>query len=64
MGHVPFFMCFVALVIQGGAMAKFWPLHHYDQCMGENRRKNTWHSLWERGRVNPIFLPNAGWDVC
>ena len=20
-------------------MAKFWPLHHYDKCMGENRRK-------------------------
>ena len=20
-------------------MAKFWPLHHYNQCMGENRRK-------------------------
>ena len=19
-------------------MAKFWPLHHYNQCMGENRR--------------------------
>ena len=32
-------VCFVALVIQGGAMAKFWPLHHYNQCMGENGRK-------------------------
>ena len=32
-------MCFVALVIQCGAMAKFWPLHHYNQCMGDNRRK-------------------------
>ena len=32
-------VCFVALVIQGGAMAIFWPLHHYNQCMGENRRK-------------------------
>ena len=30
------FVCDVALVIQGGAMAKFWPLHHYNQCMGEN----------------------------
>ena len=20
-------------------MAKFWQLHHYNQCMGENRRK-------------------------
>ena len=27
MSHL--FVCFVALVIQGGAMAKFWPLHHY-----------------------------------
>ena len=39
MSHL--FVCFVALVIQGDAMAKFWPLHHsdYNQCMGENRRK-------------------------
>ena len=37
MSHL--FVCFVALVIRGGAMAKFWPLHHYNQCMGENRRK-------------------------
>ena len=34
------FVCFVALVIQGGAMAKFWPLHHYNKHMGENRRKS------------------------
>ena len=33
------FVCFVTLVIQGGAMAKFWPLHHYSQCMGKNRIK-------------------------
>ena len=38
MSHL--FVCFVALVIQGGAMAKFWPLHHYNKCMGENRRKS------------------------
>ena len=40
MSHL--FVCIVALVIQGGAMAKFWPLHHYcnNQCMGENRRKS------------------------
>ena len=61
MSHL--FVCFVALVIQGGAMAKFWPLHHYDQCMGENSRKTLRHSSWERGRVNLIFLPNTGWDV-
>ena len=30
MSHL--FVCFVALVIQGGAIAKFWPLHHYNQC--------------------------------
>ena len=41
MSHL--FVCFVALVIQGGAisMAKFWPLHHYNRCMGENRRKTA-----------------------
>ena len=45
-------------------MAKFWALHHYNQCMGENRRKTlgTAHA-WERGRVNLIFSPNTGWDV-
>ena len=39
MSHL--FVCFVARVIQGGAMTKFWPLHHcdYNQCMGKNRRK-------------------------
>ena len=41
MSHL--FVCFVALVIQGGAMANFWPLRHSDycnnQCMGKNRRK-------------------------
>ena len=36
MSHL--FVCFVSLVIQSGAMANFWPLHHlvYNQCMGEN----------------------------
>ena len=46
MSHL--FVCFVALVIQGGAVAKFWPLHHYNQCMGENRRKTL---STARGRV-------------
>ena len=55
-------VCFVTVVIQGGAMAKFWPLHHYNQCMGENRRKTlstTLHTLWERGRVSLIFATNV-----
>ena len=39
MSHL--FVCFVTLIIQSGAMAKFWPLHHYSQCMGNNRRKDT-----------------------
>ena len=60
MSHL--FVCFVALVIQGGAMAKFWPLHHYNKCMGENRRK-TLSTARGRGRVNLIFSPNTGWDV-
>ena len=55
MGHVPFFMCFVALVIQGGAMAKFWPLHHYNQCMGENRRK-TLGTACGRGGVSTRYF--------
>ena len=49
---------FVTFVIQSGAMAKFWPLHHYSQCMGENGRNTIstiLHISWERGRVNPII---------
>ena len=51
---------FVTLVIQSGAMAKFWPLHHsdYSQCMaekGRNTLSTTLHISCERGRVNPIF---------
>ena len=61
MSHL--FVCFVALVIQGGAMAKFWPLHHYNQCMGENKRKTLSTARGRRRRVNLIFLPNTGWDV-
>ena len=49
MGHVPSLCGFVALVIQGGAMAKFWPLHHYNQCMGENRRKTLSTARGRRG---------------
>ena len=44
------FVCLVALAIQGGAMAKFWPLH-YNQCMGENRRK-TLSTARGRGGVS------------
>ena len=47
MSHL--FVCFVALAIQGGAVAKFWPLHHY--CMGENRRK-TLSTACGRGGVS------------
>ena len=47
MSHL--FVCFVALVVQGGAMAKFWPLHHYNQCMGENRRKTLSTARGRRG---------------
>ena len=49
MSHV--FMCFVILVIQGGPMAKFWPLHHYNQCIGENGRK-TLSTARGRGGVS------------
>ena len=49
---------FATLVIQSGAMAKFWALHHYSQCMGEigrNTLSTNLHISWKRGRVNPIF---------
>ena len=46
------FVCFVTLVIQGGAMAKFWPLHHsdYNQCMGKNRQRHLATSCIAHGR--------------
>ena len=47
MSHL--FVCFVTLVIQDGAMAKFWPLHHYNQRMGENRRKTLSTAHWREG---------------
>ena len=53
MSHL--FVCFVALVIQGGAMAKFWPLHHYNQCMGENRSK-TLSTAHGRGGVSTWYF--------
>ena len=42
-------------------MAKYWPMHHYNQCMGENGRK-TLSTARGRGlgRVNLIFSPNTG----
>ena len=63
---------FVTLFIQGGAMAKFWPLHHCSQCMGENKRKKTLiissilHSsyAWERGCGSLIFSTNVAEGVC
>ena len=54
---------FVTSVIQSGAMAKFWPLHHYSQCMGEYTLSTTLHISWERGRVNPIFSTIIANDV-
>ena len=30
-------------------MAKFWPLHHYDKCMGENGRKTLSTAHWRGG---------------
>ena len=53
MSHL--FVCFVALVIQGGAMAKFWPLHHHNQCMGKNRRKNLAQLVGEGACQPDIF---------
>ena len=53
MSHL--FVCFVALVIQGGAMAKFWPLHHYKKCMGENGRKHLAQLVGEGACQPDIF---------
>ena len=51
MSHL--FVCFVALVIQGGAMAKFWPLHHYNQCMGESIGEKHLAQLVGEGACQP-----------
>ena len=52
---------FATLVMQSGAMAKFWPLHHYSQCMGENRRIYTLHHfayLVGEGACQPDIFNN------
>ena len=57
---------FVSFVIQSGALAKLWPLHHYGQCMGENGRNTLstiLHISWETGRVNPIFSTIIAMDA-
>ena len=57
---------FVSLVIQSGAMAKFWPLHHYSQCMGEigrNTISTNLHISWDRGHVKPILSPIIAKDA-
>ena len=59
MSHL--FVCFVALVIQGGAMAKFWPLTTTINVWERIREKHLAQLVVE-GRVNLIFLPNTGWD--
>ena len=58
------FVCFVTLVIKGGAMVKFWPLHHcdsdYNQCMeriGEETPNTILHRWWEWVGVNLIISP-------
>ena len=64
------FMYFVALVIQGGVMAKFWPLHHYNQCMGENRRKTLGTARGRGGvSIRYFYQIQVGmcpklWDMC
>ena len=36
-------------------MAKFWPLHHYNQCMGENGRKHLAQLVGEGACQPDIF---------
>ena len=33
-------------------MAKFWPLHDYNQCMGENIRRKTLSTARGKGGVS------------
>ena len=45
-------MYFVALVIQGDAMAKFWPLHHYNKCSF----KCSIAKLWDMSHLFVCFV--------
>ena len=55
MSHL--FVCFVALVIQGGAMAKFWPLHHSDFNVWERIGEKHLGQLVGEGACQPdIFI--------
>ena len=63
-----FFACFVSLIIQYGAMAKFWPLIaprmvNVWERIGEKTLSTILHRSWERGRVNLIFSTNLAGDV-
>ena len=52
MSHL--FVCFVTLVIHGGAMAKFW-----ERILGEKHLAQ----LVGEGACQPDISPNSGWDV-
>ena len=58
MSHL--FVCFVALVIQGGATTKFWPLTTLSINVWERIGEKHLAQLVGGGRVNLIFSPNAG----
>ena len=51
MSHL--FVCFVALVIQSGTMAKFWPLHHTTINVWERIREKHLAQLVGEGACQP-----------
>ena len=61
MSHL--FVCFVTLVIQDGAMAKFGHCTttvNVWERIGEKTLSTNFHRSRDRGRVNLIFSPHTG----
>ena len=52
-GTCPISVCFVALVIQGGAMANFWPLHHSTINVWERIGEKHLAQFVEEGACQP-----------
>ena len=63
MGHVPSLCVLCSPCYSRWCYGQILAIAPLQLMYGREQEKNTWHSSWERGRVNLIFSPNTGWDV-
>ena len=55
MGHVPSLCVLCSPCYSRWCYGQIWPLHHYNQCMGENREKHLGQLVGERVCQPDIF---------